>query len=211
MESLQNWLSRPKCGQICSSWRKARQRDAPRPGPGSKEQEVRKPCIPVSLLSYPCASKTPTRLGLRILLCPVRELDKKVTRSPSAQGILDSSRIQDIKAVAPRLSLRPPRNRCPCKAGRRTSGLVAVGTDFALASSRQEAVLGIPEEAGAQNGVPSLHHSELEAIRGWILPQNPWPPPWGVRGAGLPDSGPWTADPLTSLLFPRMELREAGP
>ncbi|XP_045658241.1 basic proline-rich protein-like [Ursus americanus] len=59
------------------------------------------------------------------------------------------------------------------------SGLVAVGTDFALASSRQEAVLGIPEEAGAQNGVPSLHHSELEAIRGWILPQNPWPPPWG--------------------------------
>ena len=106
-------------------------RDAPRPGPGSKEQEVRKPCIPVSLLSYPCASKPPMHLGLRILLCPVRELDKKVTRSPSAQGILDSSRIRNIKAVAPWLSLRPLRNCCPCKARRRTPGFVAVGTDFA--------------------------------------------------------------------------------
>ena len=68
------------------------------------------------------------------------------------------------------VSLRPPPNSCPCKAGSIASGFAAVGTDLAQASSQQEAVLGIPDEAGAQNRVCSPHCSELKAGRGGVRP-----------------------------------------
>lgn len=67
-------------------------------------------------------------LGCRILICKMKELEKKVTENPLVLMILlDPGHRGYIQLQ----SLKLPCDGCPCGAGSRAPGLVAVGMQLA--------------------------------------------------------------------------------
>ena len=156
---------------------------------GGQEHGLRKPCMPVSVLCGHVKASHCHPLGLTTPLRKIRELDKTVTRSLLAVValiLLDPGHpgcSSGLSEISSKLS--------PVQSWEQSIWVCCCGDGVSWSLFLAKAVLGICDEAGAQNRAQNLHHSEPKAIGGPVHPLNPC----RAKEARFPDLGSWTSDP----------------